>query len=80
MALKDKADKLNYAWEQLEDAPFDSEQYQAAYEYIDEEVVLKNFDPDSWNRLVTIDSRRFQEWYAALGGAYQSDSEDNPLL
>jgi hypothetical protein len=71
-------DKLEYAWDQLEHAEFDSEHYQAAYEYIDN-ISLYSVDPRMYNKLRLIDQQRWQEWAEALGGAYQSDSEDNPL-
>jgi hypothetical protein len=77
MGLNDQAEKLRQAWEWLENAPFDSEQYQAAYEYLDDEYVVKNLDLGYAARLWDVDSRRWREWYEALGGDYQEGSEDN---
>jgi hypothetical protein len=61
MGLNDEAEKLRYAWEQINTAVVDSEAYNAAYEYLDEEIVVKHFQPEEWKKLIEIDTRRWRE-------------------
>lgn len=54
MGLNDQREKITYAWEQLEIAPYGSEQYEAAYEHLRDHLVKTK----DCVRLLEIDTRK----------------------
>jgi hypothetical protein len=72
MGVDDNEEKLADAWELIETAVVDTDEYDAAYFYLDATLTVH----EDIEKLYEIDHRR---WKAMLlGRGVQSDSGDNP--
>lgn len=74
MGLDDSAEKTRYAWQQLEEAEFNSEQYLAAYDHIWHETFQQDYP--NWVKLQELDTERYKV-HAGLGDESDEETPDS---